>query len=68
MVSPDFNRDGNYEEFLDCVWLIYAKPFHYITANFISLDMDSCNSTSCNCDYVEVREAKIMRYLLLAEH
>lgn len=52
--SPDVNRDGRYEEFLECQWQIQAVEGHYLTAKVLTIDLDSCNSTDCSCDFIEV--------------
>ncbi|KAK6644342.1 hypothetical protein RUM43_000609 [Polyplax serrata] len=64
--SPDADGDGFYEEFLECTWIVRAKPFYQIVANFKTFDVEDCkaqkgtpsnfSSQTCSCDNVEIRD------------
>ena len=50
--SPDVNRDGKYEDNLECVWTIFAPENYVLSISFTQFTVDT-KSIACG-DYVEV--------------
>lgn len=54
--APDVDRDGKYEPFLSCDWLILAPEAHQVRIKIDRLDVQNCTdgNNTCTCDYIEV--------------
>ena len=52
ITSPDYDRDGLYENNLLCLWVIYADDNEIIRLEFLEMDIEF--DQKCRYDYLDV--------------
>lgn len=61
LTSIDLDRNGNYDDDLDCQWLLIAPEFKLVEVTFSSFSMQSSqglnrvSNVTCPYDYLEVK-------------
>ncbi|XP_067326675.1 cubilin [Anolis sagrei] len=58
--SPDSNRDGRYENYLECIWMIVASTDKLINLTFNTFQLEAASGfDNCKYDYVKLYDGNI---------